>query len=134
MSQNKTNNTILALGLENGQRVAQHIPLITGEGPIGDISKKGNKTLYVCGHDAGFPDLIVKTDEKTLRYYLKNKSHAKQIFGTVWKAIKDVQIDKLYTKGGEDWDNFCDDIIIFMCCRQILFGTPIPICANPPTD
>jgi hypothetical protein len=137
MSQTKTQSTILALGVKDGQRFTERIPHITGEGPIGDISKKGNKTLYVCGHDAGFPDLVVKTDEKTLRGLLsksKNKSDAKQVFGQVWRAIKDVQIDELYQRRGEDWQNFCDDIVIFMCCRQNLFGTPIPVCANPPTD
>jgi hypothetical protein len=137
MSQTKTQNTILALGVKDGRRFTERIPHITGEGPIGDISLKGNKTLYVSGHDAGFPDLVVKTDEKTLRGLLTksmNKSEAKQVFGSVWKAIKGVQIDEVYQAGGKDWQNFCDDILIFLCCRQILFGTPIPVCANPPTD
>jgi hypothetical protein len=137
MSQTTTQNTILALGVEDGRRFTERIPLITGEGPILNLSFKGNKTLYVCGHDAGFPDLVVKTDEKTLRGLLtrsKNKSDAKQVFGSAWKAIKGVQIDELYQRRGEDWQNFCDDIVIFLCCRQILFGTPIPVAMNPPTD
>jgi hypothetical protein len=135
MSQSKTNNTILALGLEDGRPFTERIPHITGEGAIGTLSKRGNKVLYVCGHDAGFPDLIVKTDEKFLRFALEqSKVKAKQVFGSVWRAIKDIKIDEVYQAGGQDWQNFCDDVVIFLCCRQVLFGTPIPICANPPTD
>ena len=135
MSQSKIQNTILAMGIEDGKRFTERIPHITGEGQIGVISKKGNKTLYVCGHDAGFPTLAVKTDEKTLRTGLRvKKSDAKQAFGSVWRAIKDIKIDEVYQAGGQDWRNFCDDVVIFLCCRQILFGTPIPVCADPPTD
>ena len=121
------------MGIEDGQRFVERIPHITGEGQIRTISKRGNKILYVSGHDAGFPSLIVTTDEKTLRSGLRvTKSDAKQVFGSVWRAIKDIKIDEVYQAGGQDWKNFCDDIIIFLCCRQILFGTPIPVCANPP--
>lgn len=134
MSQSKTQNTILAMGVEDGKRFTERIPHITGEGQISAISKKGNKTLYVSGHDAGFPDLVVKTDEKTLRILLAQKGGAKEVFGSVWRAIKNIKIDEVYQAGGQDWKNFCDDIVIFLCCRQILFGTPIPVCANPPTD
>jgi len=135
MSQSKTNDIILALGLEDGIPFTERIPHITGEGKIEQISKRGNKTLYVSGHDAGFPDLIIKTTEKDLRDLLKCKpKDAKHIFGNVWKVLKEVKIDEVYQRGGQEWFDFNNDVVIFLCCRQVLFGTPIPVCANPPTD
>lgn len=135
MSQSKTNDTILALGVHDGKPFIERIPHITGEGTILSVSKRGNKDLWVSGHDAGFPELVVKTDEKFLRFAIKqSKVKVKQVFGSVWRAIKDVKLEEVYAKGGKDWENFTSDVLIFLCCRYVLFGTPIPICANPPTD
>jgi hypothetical protein len=89
----------------------------------------------VSGHDVGFPDLLVKTTENSICSLLdESKEDAKMIFAKVWKCIKSVDLDTLYTKGGEEWFDFCDDVVICLCLRQVLFGTPIPVCNNPPTD
>jgi hypothetical protein len=35
--------------------------------------------------------------------------------------------DKIYKKQGKIWQNMCEDIVIYYCCRVLLFKKPIPI-------
>jgi hypothetical protein len=35
--------------------------------------------------------------------------------------------DNIYKKGGKIWDELCFDIVIYYCCRVLLFNKPIPI-------
>jgi hypothetical protein len=35
--------------------------------------------------------------------------------------------DKIYAKQGKAWQNMCDDIVLYYCCRVVLFKKPIPV-------
>ena len=132
--QEESRSTAFALGVDaQGRPVSKTIPIITGHGQIEKLTDQ-NRTLYVSGHDVGFPDLIIKTTENSLNECLTiPKDEAKQVFTRVWDAIKNQDLDKIYKKK-KKWTDFCDDVVLFLCLRQILFKTPIPVCANPPTS
>ena len=35
--------------------------------------------------------------------------------------------DKIYKKKGKVWQDMCEDIVIYYCCRALLFKKPIPV-------
>lgn len=100
----------------------------------------------ISGHIAvacvieGFEDVAVATThpevEEFLKMFAKNKKHAKCVFaGTYREIIKHRgKTDELYHKGGVDWDNFCNDIVLWSAANCVLFNKPIKILGNLPKD
>jgi hypothetical protein len=100
----------------------------------------------ISGHIAiacqveGFEDVAVATThpeiEEMLKMFMKNKKHAKCVFaGTFREIIKHRgKTDELYHKGGVEWDNFCNDIVLWTAARCVLLNKPIPILNNLPKD
>jgi len=100
----------------------------------------------ISGHIAiacqieGFEDVAVATThpevEEFLTMFMKNKKHAKCVFaGTHREIIKHRgKVDALFAKGGVDWDNFCNDILLWTTARCVLLNKPIPILNNLPKD
>ena len=71
--------------------------------------------------------------EDTIRGFIANPEAAKACFtGGLRNIVKyrdptGKKIDKLYKKGGKDWDNFLADLKLYYCARAVLQKRPIPI-------
>ena len=100
----------------------------------------------VSGHIAiacqieGFEDVAVATThpevEEFLDMFMKNKKHAKCVFAGTYREISKHRgkVDALFAKGGVDWDNFCNDILLWTTARCVLLNKPIPILSTLPKD
>ncbi len=90
-----------------------------------DIPEK----LYISGIDCFHPEVRVLTNKKYIDKMMSviTIEKAKQAFQSVWNSIKNVKPELLYKKGGKNWSNFMDDIIIYYICRYKLFNKPIPM-------
>lgn len=86
------------------------------------------ETLYISGTDCFKPDVFVQTTHKHIKDLMEmtTKNDAKRIFPQVWNVLKNTDTDTVYARGGGDWDNLMEDIIIYYVCRFRLFGTPMP--------
>jgi hypothetical protein len=86
------------------------------------------ETLYISGADCFKPDVFVQTTRTHIKELMDmtTKNDAKIIFPQVWGALKNTNTDTVYARGGEEWDNFMEDILIYYVCRFKLFGTPMP--------
>ena len=84
--------------------------------------------ILISGADCFHPDVMVRTNMKTINETMEmTKDEAKITFPQVWNAIKNVNTDALYRRGGRAWSNFMDDILIYYVARFKLFGTPMPM-------
>lgn len=88
--------------------------------------------LMISGNEINLPDVAVKTTKKELEkcFAMMPNVNVKRVFINSWNAIKQFGPDdmaRLYNEQGKDWQNLMQDIIIFYCARNILFGKPIPI-------
>jgi hypothetical protein len=100
---------------------------------ISDWHKNSDDIVYVSGEDALHPDVLVQTTDTAIRNCIdKAKDGALIVFPQVWKALKSADADVLYAAGGQPWQDFMDDIIVFYACRLQLFGKPIPIIKMEP--
>lgn len=100
----------------------------------------------ISGHIAiacqveGFEDVAVATTnnevEGILGMFLKNIPHTKQVFAGTYKEIikHRGKTDELYEKGGDEWDNFCNDVVLWSVARCVLLKKPIPILSTLPKD
>jgi hypothetical protein len=95
--------------------------------PIDDVPR--STVLYVFGRDAGHPDVIVQTTSGEIEDVLVDLTmeRAKSVFPQIWNNIKNVNTDMLYNKRGQEWTDFCNDLILFYCYRTVLFKSPIPV-------
>jgi hypothetical protein len=95
--------------------------------PIDDVPR--STVLYVFGRDAGHPDVAVQTTSGEIEDVLVDLTmeKAKSVFPQIWNNIKNVNTDMLYNKQGQEWTDFCNDLILFYCYRTFLFKTPIPV-------
>ena len=128
MSISKSN--YLAVVGDADNNIITTIPMITGEGRRSNPDLAVNKDgfIFVSGHDAFCPDVVVKTTPKELEEAMKiSKDEAKIVFLNVWRVIKHVNVDELYQRGGVAWSNFMNDIIIYYGCRWVLFNKPAPV-------
>jgi hypothetical protein len=84
--------------------------------------------LYISGADCFKPDVIVQTTHKEIKKLMNDtsKNDAKAIFLQVWGNLKNTDSDIVYARGGTEWSNLMNDILIYYVCRVKLFGTPIP--------
>lgn len=88
----------------------------------------------------GFEDIAVATTntevEEFIEMFQKNKKQAKGVFAGTFREISKHRgkTDELYQKGGVDWDNFCNDILLWTCARCVLINKPIPILSTLPKD
>ena len=102
-------------------------PLKNGSGVVlGEASIP--ETLYIAGADCFKPDVFVQTTYTQIKELMRTTSReeAKIIFPQVWNVLKNTDTDVVYARGGEDWDNLMQDIIIYYVARFKLFGTPMP--------
>jgi len=71
--------------------------------------------------------------EDTIRGFIADPESAKACFvGGLRNIVRyrdptGKKIDKLYKKGGKDWDNFLSDLKLYYCARAVLQKRPIPI-------
>jgi len=71
--------------------------------------------------------------EDTIRGFIADPEAAKACFvGGLRNIVRyrdptGKKIDKLYKKGGKDWDNFLADLKLYYCARAVLQKRPIPI-------
>jgi len=71
--------------------------------------------------------------EDTIRGFIADPESAKACFvGGLRNIVRyrdptGKKIDKLYKKGGKDWDNFLADLKLYYCARAVLQKRPIPI-------
>lgn len=110
------------------------------------LEQADTQIATISGHLAiacqieGFEDVAVATTnievEEYVNYFLKNKKHAKDVFAGTYKEIvkHHGKVDELYEKGGEDWGNFCNDIMLWSVARCVLLKKPIPILSTLPKD
>lgn len=101
------------------------LPIRTTDGTVlDDIPEQ----LTLSGHDAFHPDVAVQTTRQELERMLDTitKDEACVMFPRIWAAIKNIDAGALYRRGGKRWNNFCNDIVIYYVCRNILFGKLIP--------
>jgi hypothetical protein len=56
-----------------------------------------------------------------------SKKKAKKAYPLVKKALRGLDIDKIYAEQGEAWSDFCDDIAICAALEFVLFKKLIPI-------
>ena len=75
----------------------------------------------------------LRTYNKELR--LHGRPRLQDLYRTVFTAAIDARVDDIYSKAQDgdvrQWQNFCDDIVILACLRQVLFNYQIRI--TPPT-
>jgi hypothetical protein len=97
----------------------------------GRMIKKVPNNMYLSGVDAGVCDCAVQTTKETLEeaiVFARNLPGLEQLhlFKKSWNIIKDIKPD-IDVHNQEKWSEFCDYLLIFYCCRFIIFGTPMPI-------
>ena len=104
-------------------------PLKNGAGFVLNEANPIPETLYISGEDCFKKGVVVQTTRKYIKELMDmtTKNDAKIIFPQVWGALKNTDTDTVYARGGEEWSNFMDDIIIYYVCRFKLFGTPMPM-------
>jgi hypothetical protein len=91
-----------------------------------------DEKIYVsCGtiHER-FKEYVIQTTHKEVIDSInsfKNETNEvnKRVFKNIYTSI--VQYDKnklhqLYLNKDEDWNNFCNDVLLFYTCRFVLFG------------
>jgi len=113
-----------------GCRVGDHATVFPLKNETGTVLSEAStpEILYISGADCFKPDVIVQTTHKEIKKIMNDisKNDAKTIFPQVWGALKNTDTDTAYARGGKEWDNLMEDIIIYYVCRFKLFGTPMP--------
>jgi hypothetical protein len=120
----KTNG--IALATSGNASLA--IPLHT-EGGVRVAREELPERIFLSGKDCFLPDVLVSTTRKEIEDMVNttSKADAKIIFPRVWNAIKKIDTDAVYRRGGADWNNLMNDVLIYYVCRYRLFGTPMPM-------
>lgn len=84
--------------------------------------------------------LAVATTHTEITDYLtilsRKQEHARFVFeGTLRNIVgnKD-KIDALFEKGGKEWNDLCNDVVLYYCARCLIQKRPIPISGNVPRD
>ena len=108
------------------------IPLCVGGGPIvtGQYIKRDK--ILLSGADCCHPDVVVHTTKEEIDDTMNamTESEAKVLFKRVWDVIKEVNTDELYARGGKEWTDFMNDIVLFYVARFKLFNMPMPMIPN----
>jgi len=108
----------------------KRMPLTTHGGVVLDTDAiADNQIIYISGHDAFLPDVVVRTTMECIRRNMEqiSKEEARLTFTTIWNAIKNVNTDELYAEQGERWQDLMDDIVLYYVCRYKIFGTAFPV-------
>jgi hypothetical protein len=124
----------IAIGISNDSTIATFPLKVCG----GDLVSTPNlpEHIIISGADCFHPDVLVSTTKKEIDDMMEStsKDHAKIIFPRVWNVIKNANSDTLYSRGGKEWSDFMNDIIIYYVCRYKLFDTPFPAVFNERVD
>ena len=88
-----------------------------------------NDKIYVDAAQVGYKGVMIQTTHGDIMNMVnERRKDCKMILPNVWKALKNKNIDAMYATQGEEWKNFCDDVVIYYACRFKVHGTLIPIC------
>jgi hypothetical protein len=122
-----TKNNSIAVATVSGVPI-EIFPLSVSDGVLID-EKQLTGCILISGADCFHPDVAIRTTMKIINETMEmmTKDEAKIIFPSVWNAIKNVNTDTLYRRGGKAWSNFMDDIVLYYVARFKLFGSPMPI-------
>ena len=85
--------------------------------------------IDLSGADVFCPDVVVRTTVAEIKNLMRDmsKNEAKNLFPQVWNAIKTVNTDELYARGGQKWTDFMNDILLYYVARFKIFNTPMPM-------
>jgi len=95
---------------------------------VGDLIHSDNapEFVYIAGNLAGYPDVVVKTTNEIVLSAIHSwehdtpKSQLKKILCRIYIALRNKDIDKIYREQGEEWQNFCDDIVLYYTLMLVL--------------
>ena len=95
--------------------------------------------VYVCLDLIPDRGCIIKTSHKRILEALddmkKDNVGARCVFkGTLRSmlAYSPEEFEEIYRLQDERWNNYCDDVVLYVCARFVLFNKLIPVCAKPP--
>jgi len=76
---------------------------------------------------------VVATSHREIIKCLSNldKDTAKPLFVKTHKTISqysDAELNSMYESQCDKWQDWCNDVLLFLCARKVLFGNHIPIC------
>lgn len=124
----------LAVGVGSDGSVTT-VPMRSVGGVGGYIDTSVPMQIILSGAECGHPDVAVATTttkiSKTFDWLSDKPDKPAVVFASAWKAIKAVNADELYRRGGRAWQDLMDDIVIFYVARQMLFNKPVPVVQHP---
>lgn len=115
----------------DGEQIEDRIATISGHILLA-CEVEGIKGVAVATTHAELEDLMIG--------FTKKKNEARACFEgalrniTRYRSGTNDLTDQLYEQGGQEWENFLQDLKIYYCARAVLFQRPIPILGNVPRD
>lgn len=111
----------------SGDQVEEYIATISGH-------------IAIACDIEGLNDIAVATThteiQDTITKFSKDTDLTKCFFKGTYKNISNWigKTEEVYEKGGDEWDNFCSDLVLYYCARAVLLNRPIPILSTVPKD
>jgi hypothetical protein len=94
-----------------------------------DVGKE--RMILIDATIAGYPDVAIKTEHTTVMEVFQDFSDKPTIllqasYQRVKTQILNRNVSEIY-QSPDDWDNFCNDILLYYCLRKHLENEPMPI-------
>jgi hypothetical protein len=92
---------------------------------------KEKEKMYIVSTILIKDPVVVQTTNKHIKNSIeklkkKDKTELINMSNKVYRDILAVDVDSIYNKK-QEWQNFCDDIILVYVTRNILYNSPIPV-------
>jgi hypothetical protein len=99
------------------------------------------KYIYILASDFSdeFKDFCATTTNQEVKECLeffnkKSKKENEELLGKIGRNLMSYnkeQLTKHYEDKTVEWDNWVGDLVLFYCCRFVLYNKPIPILKKP---
>lgn len=130
-SKSKSNNSLVFFRGEDkdGKSLTTVVPLIQSSGSASYRARDDDEKILVDGNEMGHDDCAVLTTHGRIKELLATltKEQARAVFIGAYNEWRGVDTDALHAAGGEPWNNFTHDIVLFYVARHLLFGRRIPV-------
>jgi hypothetical protein len=97
------------------------------------VEDMDDKNLMIVCDFKGMEDVAIKTTNETIKAWMKlmakDNNNIDKIFKEYFKRMVcyTETKDEIYEKGGKDWDDLSDDVMIYYCARALKFKKAIPV-------
>ena len=92
-----------------------------------------DKNVMIVCDFKGMEDIAVKTTHKTIKVWMKLMAKDNNDIDKIFKKHFELMVsytktkDAIYEKGGKEWADLVDDVLIYYCARALKFKKAIPV-------